>query len=211
MVRTLIVTAVVAAVTFLGTAPTAEAQQNRNRTRRSRTALGDTTSRRKVARRPAGTQSRLELLRRLSSARELAGRRRTYRTQQSVTVAARRAADEEQRRREFIQGIEQQQYLRGQKTAPTSVELNEIVASLESELTAEPPPEYAHELKYSIASCHEALGNPDRAKVLWQKIVTEYSSSEFPGEQLYVRLAQEDLERLESGLTQQLDSSDDSE
>jgi hypothetical protein len=141
----------------------------------------------------------------------LANRARTYRTQRSVTVAARRAADEEQRRREFIQGIEQQQYLRGQTLEPTPGELRETVASLKTELSADPPPENAYEIRYYIASCHEALGDTEKAKSVWQGIVTDYSGSEVAGKQLYARLAQEDINRVDRGLTQELDSAGESE
>lgn len=138
------------------------------------------------------------LLLRLSRARDLASRPRTFQTQTSVTVAARRHADELQRQRETLD-ILNNQYLRGtDSTAPSEPDIRRTIGVLEQQLSTPTPPENAYEIKYYLAACYETLGNSSKALELLRGIVSEYQNSDDEIVQSFVQQSQADIARIGS-------------
>ena len=136
------------------------------------------------------------LLMRLTRARQLSTRPRSFQTQVGVAVAARRHGDQIEQQKQTLE-ILNNQYLRGTPaTTPSEDDIRHTIGVLEQQLSSPNPPENSYEITYYLAVCYESLGNPDKATELLRGIVTDYGSSEDAIVQSFVEQARADLDRL---------------
>ena len=154
----------------------------------ARAADADTAS---VVRRPNAA-----LLMRLSRARQLSNRPRTFQTQVGVAVAARRHADANEQQKQTLE-ILNNQYLRGTAaTAPNDSDIRQTISVLEAQLSSPNPPENTYEIKYYLAACQESLGNVDKARELLNEVVEEHQNTDDEIVRSFVEQAKADLERI---------------
>ena len=136
------------------------------------------------------------MLMRLTRARQLSNRPRTFQTQVGVAVAARRHGDQIEQQKQTLD-ILNNQYLRGTPaTTPSEDDIRHTIGVLEQQLNSPNPPENSYEITYYLAVCYESLGNPDKATELLRGIVSDYASSEDEIVQSFVEQARADLDRL---------------
>ena len=136
------------------------------------------------------------LLMRLSRARQISSRPRTFQTQVGVAVAARRHGDAIEQQRRTL-SILNNQYLLGTAAAtPSESDIRQTIGILEQQMNAENPPENAYEIRYYLSACYEGLGDIPKATELLQGIVSEYGSSDDEIVKSFVEQAQADLARI---------------